>query len=80
MAIDAYKQHGLGTKEAHKIEQMKKIMDRATLFNLSFLQNPQLVERLCFEMDEKKEDETLLKELIVVFEAFRETEKKACMS
>jgi len=80
MAVEGYKQYRYGSYEAQKIDQMQKIMDRATLFNLPFLQNSALVERLLTECEEKKEDEQLLKELIDAFEGLKESEKKGCMS
>ena len=80
MAVEGYKQYRHVSKEAQKIDQIQKIMDRATLFNLPFLQNSTLVECLLADFEEKKEDEGLLKELIDVFEGLKESEQKGCMS
>jgi hypothetical protein len=80
MAIEGYKQYRHISKEAQKIDQIQTIIDRATVFNLPFLQNSVLVERLLVDLEETKEDEGLLKELIDVFEGLKESEKKGCMS
>jgi len=80
MAIEGYKQYRNVSKEAQKIDQIQTIIDRATVFNLPFLQNSVLVERLLVDLEETKEDEGLLKELIDVFEGLKESEKKGCMS
>ncbi len=80
MAIEGYKQYRREAKEAHIIEQMQKIMDRATLFNIPFLQNSTLLERLLLDVEEKKENEECLKDLVAVFEGLKEGEHKGCMS
>lgn len=80
MAIEGYKQYRSEAKEAHAIEQRQKILERATLFNIPFLQNSTLLERLLLESEETKKDEACLKELIAVFEGLKESEQKGCMS
>lgn len=79
--IKQYQQAQYDSRAVHGEKLVGKIMQKATIFGYTFLQNKALVTSLC-EMPCAGEvaDEKLLQSLVHLVEKSIECEKKACMS